>query len=482
MEDVEISSIKGKIVGGLIALTVRTFILQIISVGTQIFLFAHFSPDDFGILAIATASISFIGYFADIGLAAALIQKKERLENHDLNTVFIIQLILVGTIVLVGIILSPALGNIYKLNNTGIFLIQALLVSFFISSLKTIPSIVLERKLEFNLIVITQVMEKVAYSVSLISLAILKMGIASFSWAAIIQAIVGLLTIYILAPWRISFVFSTKAAKNLLSFGVPFQVQSILALIKDNLITLMLGLILNKKELGYINVAKSSAEMHLRLIMDNVIRISFPVYSRLQHKKDIFTKAIEKSLLFLAIFIFPSTAFLIFYVKPLIHIFTRFLKWEPALFSFYLFTFSSLWASFSSPIVNALNSLGKVKITLLLMVLWTIMTWILVPLLTLTFGFNGMAIASFIISFTGFLPILFLKRYIDFKVISSVYKPFLVTIIMTLPIVIILQFNSSLSGVLFSAAIATLIYIILTWLWMKNEIKPYLPKFLKFNP
>lgn len=481
MSEIEIHQIKGKIIGGLIALTVRTFIIQIIATVTQIFLFAHFSPDDFGVLSIASASIAFISYFSDVGLAAALIQKKEKLSVQDLNTVFIIQLILVGSIVTIGCIMAPFLGNIYKLNAQGIFLIQALLISFFLSSLKTIPSVILERKLEFSAIVITQVVEKIVYSVSLISLAILRFGITSFAWAAIIQGIVGLLTIYFLAPWKITFTFSRNAAKHLLTFGIPFQTNSILALIKDNLITLMLGLILDKRELGYINVAKTSAEIHLRLIMDNVIRITFPVYSRLQENMDIFRKAIEKSLLFLALFIFPSTAFLILYVNPLIHIFPRYLKWEPALFSFYLFAFSSVWASFSSPIFNALSGLGKVRINLLLMVIWTVMTWILVPILTMSFGFNGMAIASFIISFTGFMPILFLKRYLKFNFFSSIYKPFFMTIAMVLPIIIILRFNSTLYSVLFSAILGGLIYVVLTWLWVKEEIKPFLPKFLKLN-
>ena len=65
---------------------------------------------------------------------------------------------------------------------------------------------------------------------------------------------------------------------------------------KDDLLTIFLGKILPIAQVGFIGFAQKWAFYPLRLIMDNVIRITFPSFSRLQHDKNLLGLAIEKSL------------------------------------------------------------------------------------------------------------------------------------------------------------------------------------------
>src|SRR5665811_1903695 len=85
---------------------------------------------------------------------------------------------------------------------------------------------------------------------------------------------------YIIAPWKIGFGFSRPVASRLLNFGVPFQLNSILALLKDDLLIVYLGKVLPLAQVGYIGFAQKWAFTPLRLIMDNIIRITFPSFSR----------------------------------------------------------------------------------------------------------------------------------------------------------------------------------------------------------
>lgn len=476
MEEAGFAQVKGKIISGVFALSSRTFILQIIAFAGTFFLTILLSPSIFGVFFVVSAVISFLSYFSDIGLAAALIQKETELTPDDLRTAFTIQQLLVGIIVIVTIVISPKVATFYKLDSSGLFLLQALIVAFFISSLKTIPSIIIERKLDFKLLVIPQILETSTFYLVAIILAFLGEGVKSFAWAAILRGIVGLVSIYLVSPWRMSFGVSRKAAVQLLSFGTPFQANSILALIKDDLITIFLGKILPLSQIGYIGWAKKWAEVFLRLIMDSVIRVTFPAFSRLQKNREILAKAIEKTLFFLALAIFPTTIAFVFYIRPLIALIPRYTKWEPALFSFYLFSFSSVWAAFSSPLVNALNAIGKIKITLILMVIWTVLTWVFVPLFTNLFGFNGVAIASFVISFTSFLPFILMKRVIRFRIIRPISKPMVATIIVALPIYLFLQTHQTITTIIISLAVGVFIYSSITWFWMSDEIAPYLPR------
>jgi len=425
MQEIDIATIKQKAVKGIVALTGRTFLIQIIAFSATFLLTLFLTPEVFGVFYVVSACISFLTYFSDIGLAAALIQKKEALHDDDLRTTFTMQQGLVFILCSIMLFLSPYVGLFYHLDASGVWLFRSLILSFFLSSLKTIPSVLLERKLEFNKLVFPQIVETIGfYGVSVI-LAWQGYGITSFSYAVLARAILGLLVLYAIAPWRISIGFSRPVASKLLRFGIPFQLNSLLALVKDDLMTIFLGRILSFSEIGYIGWAKKWAEVPLRLIMDSVIRVTFPTFSRLQHDTVMLGKAIEKILFGLAVTIVPISVGLIFFIEPAVLLIPRYGKWLPALVSFYLFVLTSLVAAFSTPLTNALNAVGKIKITLFLMIFWTIATWVLTLSFIPIVGFNGVALAQAVLSLSGFIVIALVRRVSPFSMVQSIKYPFL---------------------------------------------------------
>ncbi|MEK7129798.1 MAG: oligosaccharide flippase family protein [Patescibacteria group bacterium] len=420
MNEADIAIIKKKSLSGIVALTSRTFVLQLVAFGATFLLTIFLTPSIFGIFYVVSAIISFLGYFSDIGLAAALIQKKEELTDEDLATTFSIQQILIGIMVIVSLFFSSAVAQFYRLDSSGIWLFRALVISFFLSSLKTIPSVILERKLDFQKLVVPQIAETIGFYAVAVVLAWQGLGVTSFTWAVLVRGVMGLIVMYIVCPWRISLGISPTVAKRLIKFGLPFQTNSLLALVKDDLLTVFLGKMLPFAEIGYIGWAKKWAEVPLRLLMDSVMRVTFPAFSRIQQSKEALGRAIEKTLFGLSLTIFPISTALLFFVLPLIHVVPRYGKWEPAVFSFYLFTIASAVASLSTPLTNALNAIGKIKITLSLMVFWTASTWALTVLFVWLFGYNGVAVALLIISSTLWLVVTLVKRVAPFSFWKSV--------------------------------------------------------------
>lgn len=423
MEEVDIALITKRSIRGIFALTSRTFTIQIISFISNFLLTIFLTPAIFGVYFVVSAGIAFLSYFSDIGLAAALIQKREKITDDDLKTTFTIQQILVVGVVLVALILSRAVGSFYHLNENGILLFQALAFSFFLSSLKTIPSIILERNLHFEKLVIPQIIETLAFSVLAVFFAMKGFGVTSFTIAVLGRGISGLIAIYIIAPWRVRFGISKESAKKLLSFGVPFQLNSFLALIKDDLLIAYIGKILPLTEVGYIGFAQKWALTPLRLIMDNIIRITFPSFSRLQDQKETLSKALEKSIFVASFIIFPSLVFLVILSPYFVHLIPKYGKWEPALFSLGFFSINAGLSSVSTPLTNALNATGRIKITLYLMVFWTVLTWILTPVLISALGFNGFSIASAIVSASVVFVVLLVRRYINFNIVNAIWVP-----------------------------------------------------------
>ncbi len=471
----DLQEIKKRSVTGVITLTSRTFILQIIALISTFILTILLDPAAFGIFFVVTAVVNFLNYFSDIGLAAALIQKKEEPTSDDLATTFTIQQVLIGSAVIIALTFSRPLSQFYQIGAGGLFLFRALSIAFFLSSLKTIPSILLERKLDFNKLVIPQIAETIAFYIVAIIMAHQKYGVASFAWAALVRGFVGTGMLYIIAPWKPAILLNKTSAKKLLSFGIPYQANSFLALIKDDLMTVFLGKILPFVQIGYIGWAKKWAEVALRLIMDNVIKVTFPTYSRLQHDKELLSKALSKSLLFMTVLTLPIAVGMLFVVKPFIEIVPKYSKWEPALFSFYLFTISSVLAALSSPLVNALNALGKVKYTFYLMVMWTILTWIFIPLMIHFYGFNGVAVSAVIIGLTSFVPLIFIRKIIKIEIFKLMIKPVVAVSFMAITLIVMrLAAPSPILQLTFGIISGGLVYTVLIYALLGSEFKPYI--------
>ena len=471
MDELDIAAITKRSIQGVFAFVSRTLFIQIINFVVNILLTIYLSPLVFGVYFLVTAVIAFLQYFSDIGLAAALIQKKEQLTKEDLATTFTIQQVLVITAVVFALLISPWVGTFYHLNKAGTYLLQALIISFFLSSLKTIPSVLLERNLRFEKLVIPQIVETLFFNLTALLFAIKGFGVMSFAYAVLARGASGLITMYFISPWMPRIGFSKAVAKRLLSFGIPFQLNSFLALIKDDLFIAYIGKVLPLTQVGYIGFAQKWAFTPLRLIMDNIIRITFPSFSRLQHEKELLGKAVEKSLFVLALLVFPSLVGLVSLAPLFLQVIPKYQKWEPALVSLLFFAISAAFASISTPLTNALNAIGKIKTTLYFMVFWTIATWFLTPITIFMYGFNGVAIAAAVISLSSVAVLYVAKKYVDFHIFKIVTVPLIGSAVMGFVLYLIQPYlPQTLLTILILIILGGLLYLGIVLLFAKDEV------------
>lgn len=427
----DVNQIKHRSVKGIIALFLRTGLLQVIAIVATFLLTIFLDPAHFGIFGITAAAVDILVYFSDIGLAGALIQKK-KLDPDDLSTTFTIQQLLTLLLVAAGFLLTGVVGRLYSLSNAGIWLFRALLISFFLSTLKTIPSIRLERRLEFGKLVIPQIIENLVFYLAAVILAWRGFGITSFTLAVLARSVLGLAAIYIVSPWKPALSFNKQSFKTLVSFGVPFQLNSILALVKDRLLVAYYGIVLPASQVGYLQWAERWSLFPHRIVVDNINKVTFPAYSRLQGKRYELTKAIEKSLFFTALIIFPILIGMNVLAPGLIQIIPKYQKWQPALLALALFSINGMWSSISTTLTNSFAAIGKIKINLKLMGLWTTLTWILTPLLIWKFGYSGVAAASAIVATTSIIPMIIIKRLLPVKLLSNLLPQLISSIAMGL--------------------------------------------------
>ncbi len=420
--ELDLASVKARAVKGVVALTGRTFILQIITIIAQGFLWAFLTPEQFGVFWIVSAIVNFLVYFSDIGLAAALIQKREKPTEEDLKTTFTVQQGLVIVLLIILFFIGDFASKSGSLSPAGKMLLYALGFSFFLSSLKSIPSVLLERGLEFSKLIIPQVLETLVYNVVIVYLAWRGFGISSFSYAVIIRGLVGLTSMYLVKPWMPGLRLSKKSFKDLLKFGLPYQTNSLLAVVKDNGITILLGGILGAGGVGILGTAQRLTAYPL-IFMGSITQVSFPAFSRMQDDKKQLSTFLNRSLFFITFLAYPALLGLIVLAPYVMKVVPQYQKWTPALIPLYFLSINTFLAAISTQLTNFFNAIGKIKITFQLMVMWTVLTLVLVPVLAYIFGANGAGLAYGVVGLSSILVIYIASRLIELDLISAVVKP-----------------------------------------------------------
>lgn len=428
--EVSLEEVKARAVRGVVAIMGRGFFIQFAAQISQFFLLAFLSVSEMGVFWIVSAAVGFLVFFSDIGLAAALIQKKEKPTMEDLKTTFMVQQVLVVTVLAILYLSTPYLREIYILTNEGVYLIYALGISLFLSSLKSIPSVLLERKLEFSKFIIPDLLESLVYSLVVVYFAWQGAGIRSFTYAVLVRGVVGLVAIYFLQPWKPGFAFSRNSLKGLFKFGVPYQANQLIAVVKDRGVTLALGAVIGTTGVGYLGTAERVSQISLRQFLDPVTKVTFPAFARMQDKRDELASAVTRSLMVITFFVFPAVVG-VWLVSPIvIKIIPNYAKWEPSLVPLGFMSINVLFAAVTTQLTNMLMAIGKIKTVSALIVMWTVLTIIFVPGLGYLYGVNGAALGYALVSSTSVVAIYIAKRHVNFSLSQSVLKTGVATMAM----------------------------------------------------
>lgn len=423
--------IKSQTTNSVIFLSLRNFGLQGISLIGFFLLTLLLGPSEVGLFAIVAETIAILSYFSDVGLASALIQQKDEVKKEDLQTTFIIQQILViGCLAMVAIF-YPQIAKTKSYGSKEIWILISLCYSFFIASLKTIPSVLLERKLDFKVISTIDIFENLTFYIFAVMFAFFGFGAYSYAIAVFIRSTLGLILIYKWQPWSIGFSFSKDSAKKLFKFGIPFQLNSFIAMAKDRLSNILVAGIVGRNGFGYLSWGQKAPRLPLGF-MDAIMRVTFPTFSRIQEKKDLLSRSLSRSIFFIAFFSFPLLAGIVSVAADLTSIIPKYEKWTPALIPLYFYAANAAIALITTPLTNAFNATGKILTTTKFMIMWTVLTWILFPLLSIKYGYIGTSVATLLVGLSSFVVWFVAQKEFKINIIKQIFHPLISSILILL--------------------------------------------------
>ncbi len=432
MEKATSQDIKKQATKSIIHLTIRNIGLQSISIIGFFILSSIFSIKETGLFNVLVEVVGILGYFSDIGLAAALIQQKHEISQGALKTVFTIQQLLglCGIIIAIFIYSNQKVLNNYSINENLIF--TSLILGFIASSLKTIPSVLLERKLAFSSLAKVDIAENIIFYLVATTAALLGLGTKSFALAILIRSLVGLVLMYKLSPWTPGFALDRQSLVSLFKFGIPFQLNSFIALAKDRLSNLYLSSSLGLYSFGLLSWSIKINRTAIS-IMDAFIRVMFPTLARLQDDPASVKTILNKTAFGIALISFPLLLWTNFALPEIVNLIPKYNKWQEALWIVPFLSISACIAAITTPLSNALSALGMIKRNTFYMIMWLALTWIFYPLLTNIYGLKGAIVAILLVGSSSFLVWFDIYRYFSVNIFKSISRVTMSIFIATIP-------------------------------------------------
>ncbi len=401
----------------------------------SIFLARLLEPSDFGLIAMVMVIIGIARIFSDVGLGAALIQRRRVLPIHY-SSVFFFNITIGALLTLLTFLASPLIANFYD-NQELIPLTQVVSFSFVIGAFSAVQTTKLRKELNYALLT------KVAFAASLISgvvgisLAFNGAGVWSLVAQALTQGVVYNIIIWIVSHWKPKVEFSFKALIQLWGFGFRMFLSGLLDTVFTRLDTIIIAKLFEPATLGFYNRAKSLDQMVVAYSSASLMSVLFPILSKVQNDLNRFQNIISKSLgiiIFVTFFLLGGL-YLVSY-ELVIMLFGE--KWLQTVDYFKILVLSGFGYPVSALLVNVLSSRGNSKAFLRLEIYKKIV-----------FGFNlavgfmwgiegylyGLIIATML---AIYFNIVFVSKEIKMPKWSYI-KPILIQMLLTVAIVMFVE-------------------------------------------
>jgi len=374
----------------------RQVFLQIFTFVGGVVLSRVLDPAEFGLYAIVNFLVGTFSLFGDFGLVPSFIQRRSELTEIDLRVGFTLQQIMITLVVFTLFIAAPWLVNLYPQAPMGtVWLVRILAFNLYFNSWRSMSALNLERGLQYDRLVRVEVAAVLSYQGILVILALRGYGVWSFAVATLTSGLLSVLLMYLVAPWRVRFGFDKKVAKDILRFGIPFQLQNIASQAGGWLTPFVVGRLIGTEAVGYLSWSSSQANKPL-VIVENILRVAFPHFARIQDNRSEIERLVSRYLSYLLLL--SGLWFVILLLAgPLLvrWIYTE--KWLPAVPAMVLYA-----AAISFHLVIwltgiALNSCGLVGLNTRLVLLRTVGQIVLgIPLVFFT-GYIGVPIAYLLV-------------------------------------------------------------------------------------
>ena len=333
---------------------------QVVTWGTTLVVIRILVPEDYGLIALAAAFISFFTLISESGLGPVLIQAKT-LTDDKIREVH--GLVLVSCIAIIGVILlfAPVIASVFSEPRLRIIL-SVLALIFVFESFAIVPRNLLIRDMNFKRLAIVDMVARTAAGLGSLMFAIFGFGVWSLVFGNIIAASCRAIGVNLAQKYRSLPRFQFSRMKSEMRFGGGILLQRFSAWLFAHLDIFIIGRLFTVETLGAYSVAFNLASMPQQKLSQIMNQVSLSGFSKVQDDRERFQKYLRTAISFLLILVVP-VFFGISAIAPEIIKLILGDKWSSALFALTILPVMLPLRMVMSPIFEAINATGKPFLT-----------------------------------------------------------------------------------------------------------------------
>jgi O-antigen/teichoic acid export membrane protein len=288
--------------------TAGTVFTQAFNFGASIVLTRLLMPTDFGLLAMVTVVTGFARVLSDFGMSSALVQARAP-EEREFSSAFWanIGLGLVLSVLLAGS--APLLAGFYRDTRVGTVML-VLSGQFLITSLGSVHSSRLQRRMAFGALVISEVISVVLGSVTAMVAAGLGAGVWSLVLRAHVQSLALVCGLWTAERWLPDLRFDFSALKHFLRFSLSLTGSRVINYWIRNLDNVLIARFFGAGEVGLYVRGYSVLMQPVSMVTTSLGRVMFPTFASIQDDLPRTRSAYRRTLQLIALVTFPSMALL----------------------------------------------------------------------------------------------------------------------------------------------------------------------------
>jgi PST family polysaccharide transporter len=291
---------------------------KVLSLVTTAILARLLTPDNFGIVAYVTVAITYLTLVKDLGLGAALVQRRDDVEKTA-NTVFTLNLGVGILITLITMLIAP-LAAAYFREPLVTPMLRWLGLSIFLNSLGSVHMSRLQRELQFHWKMIPQIGNILVKALVSITLALLHFGAWALIFGQLAGALVSLVLVWKIVPWRPKLMIDRTLTKSLFRYGVFIMGEDALSVGQDNFDYLVIGRLFTQVSMGIYTLAYQLPEMLILSLFWVIADVLFPAFSSIQDQRDKLVEGVLSTIRYLELVITPLALGLAVAADPIIRV------------------------------------------------------------------------------------------------------------------------------------------------------------------
>jgi teichuronic acid exporter len=262
------------------------------------------TPDDYGLMALATIFITLVALVNELGMSGALIQA-ERLTEAQIRQTYGIVIIVQFTFAL--LIVATAMPIALFFNDARLApILQVSSLQFVFLAFEIIPESLLMRALDFRLKAYIDTAAQLVGSVLTLGLAWLGFGVWALVWGVLANQAVKAFGFTIATRFYAWPSFSLRGMRAMISFGGMLTAERVFWFLYSQADNLILGKRFGGEVLGIYSVAIQLAALPMDKLGPVIGQVAFPAFARVQARPADATEYLLKATRLIALISFPT--------------------------------------------------------------------------------------------------------------------------------------------------------------------------------